>query len=71
MSEERSAYRVKGKSGFMNNNTRNAFAAYGLEILKRAVLQVLYDSEVSPTPTEILHQCNIPLVKDNEGVRPR
>lgn len=51
----------------MNNNTRNAFAAYGLEILKRSVLQILYDSEVSPTPTDILHQCDIPLVKDNEG----
>ena len=28
----------------MNDNTRNAFAAYGLEILKRAVLLVLYDA---------------------------
>ena len=37
-----------------------------LEALKRAVLQVLYDSEVSPTLTEILHQSGIPRVKDNE-----
>ena len=28
----------------MNENTRNAFASYGLEILKRAVLLVLYDA---------------------------
>ena len=27
----------------MNENTRNAFASYGLEILKRSVLLVLYD----------------------------
>ena len=40
MSEETTVYRVKGKSGFMNNNIRNEFAAYGLEILK--LLLVLY-----------------------------
>lgn len=28
----------------MNNKTRNDFAAYGLEILKRAVLLVLYEA---------------------------
>ena len=28
----------------MNENTRNAFASYGLEILKRAALLVLYDA---------------------------
>ena len=27
----------------MNNNTRNEFASYGLEILKRSVLLVLYE----------------------------
>ena len=27
----------------MNENTRNAFASYGLEILKRSVLLVLYE----------------------------
>lgn len=37
----------------MNENTRNAFASYGLEILKRVVLLVLYEGteiadEVSP-----------------------
>ena len=37
----------------MNENTRNAFASYGLEILKRSVLLVLYEQteiadEVSP-----------------------
>ena len=39
----------------MNNNTRNAFAADGLEILKRSVLLVLYEGteiayEGSPYP---------------------
>ena len=28
----------------MNDNTRNEFASYGLEILKRSVLLVLYGS---------------------------
>ena len=28
----------------MNENTRNAFASYGLEILKMSVLLVLYDA---------------------------
>ena len=28
----------------MNENTRNTFASYGLEILKRAFLLVLYDA---------------------------
>ena len=28
----------------MNDNTRNTFASYGLEILKRCVLLVLYDA---------------------------
>ena len=43
MSETTAAYQVKAKSGIMNNNTRNEFAAYGLEILKRSVLLVLYE----------------------------
>ena len=34
----------------MNNNTRNAFASYGLEILKRSVLLVLYEQHVSGSP---------------------
>ena len=34
----------KFREGFtMNENTRNAFASYGLEILKRSVLLVLYE----------------------------
>ena len=41
----------------MNENTRNAFASYGLEILKRSVLLVLYEgteivNEVSPYAQE-------------------
>ena len=31
------------KEGTMNNNIRNEFASYGLEILKRSVLLVLYE----------------------------
>lgn len=31
----------------MNENTRNTFASYGLEILKRAVLVVLYEEQTS------------------------
>ena len=31
----------------MNENTRNTFASYGLEILKRAVLLVLYEEQTS------------------------
>lgn len=31
----------------MNDNTRNEFASYGLEILKRSVLLVLYEQYVS------------------------
>ena len=40
----------------MNENTRNTFASYGLEILKRSVLLVLYDStdvyydDIPPSP---------------------
>ena len=52
MSETTAEYQVKAKSGIMNNNTRNEFAAYGLEILKRSVLLVLYEDTdvVSPDP---------------------
>ena len=56
MSEETGEYEVKAKSDIQN----------ALEALKRAILQVLYDSEVSLTLTEILHQSGIPRVKDNE-----
>ena len=38
MSEETAEYQVK-----MNGNTRNEFARYGLEILKRSMLLVLYE----------------------------
>ena len=33
---------MRAKSGIMNNNTRNEIASYGLEILKKSVLDVLY-----------------------------
>ena len=42
MSEETAEYQVKTKSGIMNDNVRNTFASYGLEILKHSVLLVLY-----------------------------
>ena len=58
MSEETAEYQVKDKRGIRN----------ALEVLKRAVLQVLYENRESfPTPTEILYRCSIPRVKDNEG----
>ena len=61
----------------MNDNTRNAFASYGLEILKRAVLLVLYEQYVSGpshrrflTIKEIGEQLDIrPLERDTN--RPR
>ena len=61
----------------MNENTRNAFASYGLEILKRAVLLVLYEQYVSGpshrrslTIKEIGEQLDIrPLERDTN--RPR
>ena len=37
----------------MNNNTRNEFASYGLEILKRSVLLVLYES------TDVVYEMSI------------
>ena len=57
----------------MNDNTRNDFASYGLEILKRAVLLVLYEQYVSGTYLtikEIGEQLDIrPLERDTN--RPR
>ena len=55
MSEEAAEYQVRAKSGIMNDNTRNEFASYGLDILKRSVLLVLYEAtdivyEKSPYP---------------------
>ena len=44
MSETTAEYRVKNRNRKMNNNTRNEFASYGLKILKRSVLLVLYES---------------------------
>ena len=56
MSEETVEIQVEVKSDIQN----------ALEELKCALLLVLYDSEVSLTLTEILHECDIPRVKDNE-----
>lgn len=56
MSEETAEYQVQAKSDIQN----------ALEGLKRAVLQVLHDSQVSLTLTEILQKSGIPIVKDNE-----
>ena len=50
MSETAAGYRVKNKNGKMSNNTRNAFASYGLEILKQSVLLVLYDAHRDGEP---------------------
>ena len=55
----------------MNENTRNAFASYGLEILKRSVLLVLYEgTDVYPLqgrvlkPSEISKELDIPSVQN-------
>ncbi|MDE0084329.1 MAG: hypothetical protein OXU23_01350 [Candidatus Poribacteria bacterium] len=37
----------------MNGNTRNTFASYGLEILKQAVLIVLYEEQTSGDPQNL------------------
>ncbi len=60
----------KFREGFtMNGNTRNEFASYGLEILKRAVLEVLYQQQKnaeklgvqsSLQPTGIREQLGLP-----------
>lgn len=57
----------------MNDKTRNDFAAYGLEILKRAVLRVLYDAkQVSPygkilTAGEIRQRLDLPYNQSPSG----
>ena len=51
MSEEAAEYQVRAKSGIMNDNTRNEFASYGLDILKRSVLLVLYEEiDIAKSP---------------------
>ena len=53
----------------MNKNTRNAFASYGLEILKRSVLLVLYDArdEGIIPQVEIRERLGIPRVDPSAG----
>ena len=53
----------------MNENTRNAFASDGLDILKRAVLLVLYDArdEGIIPQVEIRERLNIPRVDPKAG----
>ena len=61
----------KFQEGFtMNENTRNTFASYGLEILKRSVLLVLYDArdEGSIRHVEIRERLNTPRASRNMKV---
>ena len=53
----------------MNDNTRNEFASYGLEILKRSVLLVLYDArdEGFIRQVEIRERLGIPRVDPDAG----
>ena len=53
----------------MNENTRNAFASYGLDILKRSVLLVLYDArdEGIIPQVEIRERLGIPRVDPSAG----
>lgn len=58
----------------MNQNTHKTFANYGLEILKHAVLSVLYEHAVSGTPAflrqdEIRERLGIPRTKPIAGKR--
>ena len=39
----------------MTENTRNTYASYGLEILKRAVLEVLYEEGTDVAPIKRSH----------------
>ena len=53
----------------MNDNTRNEFASYGLEILKRSVLLVLYEQYVSgPSHKRFLR---LGKIGEQLGIRPR
>ena len=54
----------------MNENTRNAFASYGLEILNRSVLLVLYDAhdEGSIRHIEIRERLDTPRASRNRQV---
>lgn len=50
----------------MNENTRNDFASYGLEILKLSVLLVLHEAKHKGEllqPNEIRHRLGIPQAK--------
>ena len=71
MSEETAEYQVKDKSGKINDNTRNEFASYGLDILKRSVLLVLYSARnYGPLQlTAIREQLGIPKVDENSDAR--
>ena len=55
----------------MNENTRNAFASYSLEILKRSALLVLYDAasrnEGLIKQHEISNRLDIPYVPNPSG----
>ena len=54
----------------MNENTRNAFASYGLEILKRSVLLVLYEKTQDGgliEQVEISNSLDIPYVQNPSG----
>ena len=54
----------------MNENTRNVFASYGLEILKRSVLLVLYEKTRGGElieQHEISNSLDIPYVRNPSG----
>ena len=54
----------------MNENTRNTFARYGLEILKRSVLLVLYEENLggeSQLAHTITKRLGIPPLPPNSG----
>lgn len=51
----------------MNNKTRKEFANYGLEILKRSVLSVLYEHKHALRIADIYPCLNIRRIEDQTG----
>lgn len=66
MSEETAEYHVSTKDESINDTARNTFAAYGLDILKHAVLLVLYQTNAETLSTKEVRE-QIGLDDENIG----
>ncbi len=68
MSETTAEYQINTKNPKTNNNTRNRFARHGLEILKLAVMEVLYQKkEHLLQPKDIRNSLDLPPTKYTAG----